>query len=138
MIRVRRGKGAKDRVTLLAARAVAAIQTYRAAYAADEWLFPGSAEGPAPHDPFGAAGGRRAARAARTALESIRSPLDKPEVGGHAACRTRTRAYTLPWESHRGTPDSAHVVAKPPAYVAIATLCGGKRQLSARAAMRGT
>ncbi|MEN8376683.1 MAG: tyrosine-type recombinase/integrase, partial [Gemmatimonadota bacterium] len=45
MIRVRRGKGAKDRVTLLADRAVAAIETYRAAYAADEWLFPGARKG---------------------------------------------------------------------------------------------
>jgi site-specific recombinase XerD len=45
MIRVRRGKGAKDRVTLLADRAVAAIQTYRAAYSADEWLFPGARKG---------------------------------------------------------------------------------------------
>jgi len=42
MIRVRGGKGAKDRMTLLADRAVEAIATYRSAYATDRWLFPGA------------------------------------------------------------------------------------------------
>lgn len=42
MVRVRGGKGAKDRVTLLADRAVEAVEIYRAAYPTGRWLFPGS------------------------------------------------------------------------------------------------
>lgn len=39
---VRRGKGSKDRYTLLARRAVEAVKTYRDAYPTDPWLFPGA------------------------------------------------------------------------------------------------
>lgn len=45
LLRVRKGKGAKDRYTLLAKRAVEAIELYRAAYPTDRWLFPGAREG---------------------------------------------------------------------------------------------
>jgi integrase/recombinase XerD len=42
MLRVRGGKGGKDRSTLLSPRAVAAIRRYRAAYPTDRWLLPGA------------------------------------------------------------------------------------------------
>ncbi len=42
LLRVRRGKGGKDRYTLLAHRAVEAVRLYTAACATDRWLFPGS------------------------------------------------------------------------------------------------
>lgn len=42
MLRVRNGKGGKDRYTLLATRAVQAIRLYRDAYPTDRWLFPGA------------------------------------------------------------------------------------------------
>lgn len=42
LVRVRRGKGSKDRYTLLATRAADAVRTYRAAYPDSEWLFSGS------------------------------------------------------------------------------------------------
>lgn len=42
LLRVRQGKGAKDRYTLLAKRAVHAVEQYRAAYPTDRWLFPGA------------------------------------------------------------------------------------------------
>lgn len=42
LLRVRQGKGAKDRYTLLAKRAVHAVELYRAAYPTDRWLFPGA------------------------------------------------------------------------------------------------
>ena len=42
LVRVRRGKGSKDRYTLLARRAVEAVQLYRDAYPCDTWLFPGA------------------------------------------------------------------------------------------------
>lgn len=45
LVRVRRGKGAKDRITLLADRAVEAIDAYRAAYPSQTWLFPGARPG---------------------------------------------------------------------------------------------
>jgi site-specific recombinase XerD len=41
VIRVRRGKGAKDRYTLLARRAGEAVSIYRNAYPTGKWLFPG-------------------------------------------------------------------------------------------------
>ncbi len=41
LVRVRRGKGSKDRYTLLARRAVEAVGVYRDAYPTDRWLFPG-------------------------------------------------------------------------------------------------
>ena len=41
LVRVRRGKGGKDRYTLLARRAVEAVKLYRDAYPTDRWLFPG-------------------------------------------------------------------------------------------------
>jgi len=41
LLRVRRGKGAKDRYTLLADRAVAALRVYWKAYRPERWLFPG-------------------------------------------------------------------------------------------------
>ena len=41
LVRVRRGKGGKDRYTLLARRAVEAVRIYRDAYPTDRWLFPG-------------------------------------------------------------------------------------------------
>mgnify|MGYP001821929321 CR=1 FL=1 len=41
LVRVRRGKGRKDRYTLLARRAVEAVKLYRDAYPTDRWLFPG-------------------------------------------------------------------------------------------------
>ena len=45
LIRVRRGKGGKDRYTLLAQRAVEAVRIYRDAYPTDRWLFPGDRSG---------------------------------------------------------------------------------------------
>lgn len=44
LLRVRRGKGSKDRYTLLARRAVEALQVYRAAYPTEPWLFPGGCD----------------------------------------------------------------------------------------------
>ncbi len=41
MLRVRGGKGRKDRYTLLARRAVETVNVYRDAYPTDHWLFPG-------------------------------------------------------------------------------------------------
>ena len=41
LVRVRRGKGSKDRCTLLAKRAVDAVDVYLAAYPTEKWLFPG-------------------------------------------------------------------------------------------------
>jgi site-specific recombinase XerD len=45
LLRVRRGKGNKDRYSLLAARAVEAIRLYLAAYPSNDWLFPGARSG---------------------------------------------------------------------------------------------
>jgi len=45
LLRVRKGKGRKDRNTLLAQRAVEAIKVYRDAYPSDKWLFPGGRPG---------------------------------------------------------------------------------------------
>ena len=45
LVRVRRGKGNKDRYTLLARRAVEAVKLYRDAYPTDQWLFPGARPG---------------------------------------------------------------------------------------------
>jgi site-specific recombinase XerD len=42
MLRVRRGKGGKDRSTLLSPRALDAVRTYQAAYPTRHWLFPGA------------------------------------------------------------------------------------------------
>ena len=41
MLRVRRGKGRKDRQSLLARRAVEAVRAYRKAQPTSQWLFPG-------------------------------------------------------------------------------------------------
>jgi site-specific recombinase XerD len=41
LVRVRRGKGRKDRYTLLAQRAAEAVRLYQEAYPIDQWLFPG-------------------------------------------------------------------------------------------------
>ena len=45
LVRVRKGKGSKDRYTLLARRAVEAVKLYRDAYPTDRWLFPGARPG---------------------------------------------------------------------------------------------
>jgi site-specific recombinase XerD len=45
MVRVRGGKGAKDRYTLLARRAAEAVQLYRDAYSKGRWLFAGARPG---------------------------------------------------------------------------------------------
>jgi site-specific recombinase XerD len=45
LVRVRRGKGGKDRYTLLAQRAVEAVSLYRDAYPTGRWLFPGDRPG---------------------------------------------------------------------------------------------
>lgn len=45
LLRVRGGKGDKDRYTLLAHRAVETVGVYRAAYPDDRWLFPGGKPG---------------------------------------------------------------------------------------------
>jgi integrase/recombinase XerD len=42
LVRVRRGKGGKDRYSLLARRAVETLRLYRDAYPTHLWLFPGS------------------------------------------------------------------------------------------------
>jgi site-specific recombinase XerD len=42
MLRVRRGKGAKDRYTLLSARALTALRIYLDAFPTKHWLFPGA------------------------------------------------------------------------------------------------
>ncbi len=42
LVRVRQGKGRKDRYTLLATRAVEAVKLYRDAYPTNPWLFPGT------------------------------------------------------------------------------------------------
>jgi site-specific recombinase XerD len=42
VVRVRGGKGRKDRQTLLAQRAVQTLRDYRGAYVCDTWLFPGA------------------------------------------------------------------------------------------------
>jgi site-specific recombinase XerD len=42
LVRVRKGKGDRDRNTLLAKRAVDAVRLYRDAYPTDPWLFPGA------------------------------------------------------------------------------------------------
>lgn len=42
LVRVRRGKGDKDRYTLLSKRALEAVQIYLAAYPTEEWRFPGA------------------------------------------------------------------------------------------------
>jgi site-specific recombinase XerD len=42
LVRVRRGKGGKDRSTLLAKRAADAVRLYLDAYPTDGWLFPGA------------------------------------------------------------------------------------------------
>ncbi|MEZ4417978.1 MAG: tyrosine-type recombinase/integrase [Gemmatimonadota bacterium] len=44
LLRVRRAKGRKDRYTLLAKKAVAAVTLYRDAYPTEHWLFPGERE----------------------------------------------------------------------------------------------
>ena len=41
LLRVRRGKGRKDRYTLLSSRAMEAVRIFRDAYPAGSWLFPG-------------------------------------------------------------------------------------------------
>jgi integrase/recombinase XerD len=41
LVRIRRGKGGKDRYTLLARRAIEAVRLYRDAYPTTGWLFPG-------------------------------------------------------------------------------------------------
>ncbi len=45
LVRVRRGKGGKDRYTLLAQRTFEAVRLYRDAYPTDRWLFPGARPG---------------------------------------------------------------------------------------------
>jgi integrase/recombinase XerD len=45
LVRVRQGKGGKDRYTLLARRAVEAVKLYRDAYPTGRWLFPGDRPG---------------------------------------------------------------------------------------------
>jgi site-specific recombinase XerD len=45
MLRVRRGKGRKDRFTLLSPRALEAVRIYREAYPSRTWLFPGARPG---------------------------------------------------------------------------------------------
>ena len=42
LVRVRRGKGGKDRYTLLAARALDAVDRYQRAFPSGTWLFPGA------------------------------------------------------------------------------------------------
>jgi site-specific recombinase XerD len=45
LVRVRGGKGNKDRYTLLARKAVEAVRLYLDAFPSDKWLFPGAKEG---------------------------------------------------------------------------------------------
>ncbi|NNF14660.1 MAG: tyrosine-type recombinase/integrase [Gemmatimonadetes bacterium] len=45
LIRVRRGKGGKDRYTLLSDRALDAVRIYRMAFPVGRWLFPGARPG---------------------------------------------------------------------------------------------
>ena len=45
LLRVRAGKGDKDRYTLLARRAIEVVGVYRAAFPSDRWLFPGGKPG---------------------------------------------------------------------------------------------
>lgn len=45
MLRVRKGKGRKDRYTLLSARAMEAVRIYREAFPSRGWLFPGARPG---------------------------------------------------------------------------------------------
>lgn len=45
LLRVRGGKGRKDRYTVLARRAVEALRQYQAAYPSSKWLFPGKRDG---------------------------------------------------------------------------------------------
>jgi site-specific recombinase XerD len=42
LLRVRHGKGGKDRYTLLSPRAIEAVRTYTEAFQPEEWLFPGA------------------------------------------------------------------------------------------------
>jgi integrase/recombinase XerD len=44
MLRVRKGKGAKDRYTLLSDRAFRAVERYRAAHRPGKWLFPSASD----------------------------------------------------------------------------------------------
>jgi site-specific recombinase XerD len=44
-VKVRRGKGGKDRYTLLARRAAEAVRIYRESYGTGPWLFPGARHG---------------------------------------------------------------------------------------------
>jgi site-specific recombinase XerD len=41
LVRVRQGKGGKDRYTLLAQRAIEVVRLYRGAHETERWLFPG-------------------------------------------------------------------------------------------------
>ncbi|HET9949864.1 MAG TPA: site-specific tyrosine recombinase/integron integrase [Longimicrobiales bacterium] len=45
LLRVRQGKGAKDRYTLLSSRALEALRIYREAFRPTDWLFPGTRPG---------------------------------------------------------------------------------------------
>ena len=45
LLRVRRGKGRKDRYTLLSEKALTAVRVYREAFPGGEWLFPGQHRG---------------------------------------------------------------------------------------------
>ncbi len=48
LLRVRKGKGAKDRYTLLSNRALEAVDRYRASHRPERWLFPSRADGERP------------------------------------------------------------------------------------------
>ncbi|MEX0892489.1 MAG: tyrosine-type recombinase/integrase, partial [Gemmatimonadota bacterium] len=64
LLRVRRGKGRKDRQTLLARRAMEAVRAYRKAHPTSQWLFPGGR----PDRPLGTRSVQRIVeRAARSA-----------------------------------------------------------------------
>jgi len=45
LIRVRQGKGRRDRYTLFATRAAEAVEIYRSAFPTSDWLFPGTRPG---------------------------------------------------------------------------------------------